>query len=100
MIRFVFLDLDDTILDFLKAEATALELTLRRVGIVPTEELIKRYSAINDAHWKRLEKGELTRSEVKRGRFECFFEELGVKVENVHFADSLKILCYEISKEN
>ncbi len=28
------------------------------------------------------------------------FEENGVKVENVHFADSLKILCYEISREN
>lgn len=28
------------------------------------------------------------------------FEEKGVKVENVHFADSLKILCYEISREN
>ena len=25
--------------------------------------------------------------------------ELGVEIENVHFADSLKILCYEISKE-
>ena len=26
-------------------------------------------------------------------------EELGVKVENVHFADSLKVLCYEVSRE-
>lgn len=25
--------------------------------------------------------------------------ELGVQIENVHFADSLKILCYEISKD-
>lgn len=27
-------------------------------------------------------------------------EELGVKVENVHFADSLKVLCYEVSRES
>lgn len=26
-------------------------------------------------------------------------EELGVQIENVHFADSLKILCYEISQD-
>jgi len=26
-------------------------------------------------------------------------EELGVQIENVHFADSLKILCYEISND-
>ena len=27
-------------------------------------------------------------------------EELGIKVENVHFADSLKVLCYEVSRDN
>ena len=81
MIRFVLLDLDDTILDFLKTEAVALGKTLRREGITPTDALIERFSEINTAHWKRLEKGELTRLEVKRGRFQCFFDELGVKTD-------------------
>ena len=39
MIEFLFLDLDDTILDFHKAERIALSGTIRSFGIEPTEEV-------------------------------------------------------------
>lgn len=78
MFRLVFLDLDDTIFDFGYAEAETLRTTLRHYGITPTEEAVRLYSEINDAHWKRLERGELTRREVQIGRFACLFEALGV----------------------
>lgn len=78
MIKFVLLDLDDTILDFHKAEHIALSATLRELGIEPTEAVLKRYSEINMAHWKRLELGELTRTEVLHGRFTQLFCEMGV----------------------
>ena len=78
MIKTILLDLDDTILDFHKAEHIALSATLREIGIEPTEAVLKRYSEINRAHWKRLELGELTRPEVLHGRFTQLFEELGV----------------------
>lgn len=77
MIKHIFLDLDGTILDFLKAEATALSRVLTELGIKPTEEKIKLYSKINDSQWKRLEKGEISREQVLVGRFEIFFRELG-----------------------
>ena len=78
MIRYGLLDLDDTILDFGRSEREALARTLRLVGVEPTDAIAARYSVINDEHWKRLETGELTRDEVKRGRFEQLFSELGV----------------------
>ena len=78
MIKTILLDLDDTILDFHKAEHIALSATLREIGIEPTEAVLKRYSEINRAHWKRLELGELTRPEVLHGRFTQLFMELGV----------------------
>ena len=78
MIKTILLDLDDTILDFHKAEHIALSATLREIGIEPTEAVLKRYSEINRAHWKRLELGELTRPEVLHGRFTQLFCELGV----------------------
>ena len=78
MIKTVFLDLDDTILDFHKAEKIALSATLTELGIEPTDAVLKRYSEINQAHWKRLELGELTRDEVLHGRFTMLFNELGV----------------------
>ena len=78
MIKTILLDLDDTILDFHKAEHIALSATLREIGIEPTEAVLKRYSEINRAHWKRLELGELTRPEVLHGRFTQLFREVGV----------------------
>ena len=78
MLKFVFLDLDDTILDFQMAEAEALKKTLRAVHIEPTEQIVKRYSQINRSQWELLEKGELTREQVKLRRFVLLFEELGV----------------------
>ena len=81
MIRVVLLDLDDTVFDFLYAEAEALRSLLRFYGIEPTEQTVQRYSEINDAHWKRLERQELTRAEVQVGRFEQLFGELGVTVD-------------------
>ena len=79
-------DLDDTILDFHKAESIAVAATFSELGIEPTEETIRRYSEINEAHWKRLERGELTRPEVLIGRFRQLFEELGVKCSGAEAA--------------
>ena len=39
-IEFLFLDLDDTILDFHKAEAIALSKTLHSLGLEPTEQVL------------------------------------------------------------
>lgn len=81
MIEFLFLDLDDTILDFKKAEHIALEKTLRAVGIEPTEEVCALYSRINISYWERLERKELTRAQVMVGRFEEFLRTMGVAAD-------------------
>ena len=78
MIDTVFFDLDNTIFDFNKAEHIALAKTLEELGIPPSEETCARYSVINLAQWKLLEKGVITRREVKLRRFRLLFEELGV----------------------
>ena len=77
MIRFVLLDLDDTILDFHRAEAAAVSKTFLRLGIEPTEQFVQRYSEINAAHWRMLERGEITRAQVLTGRFRQLFSEIG-----------------------
>ena len=77
MIRFVLLDLDDTILDFHRAEAAAVSKTFLRLGIEPTEQVVRRYSEVNAAHWRMLERGEITRQLVLTGRFRQLFFEIG-----------------------
>lgn len=81
MIEFLFLDLDDTILDFHKAERIALSKTIRDFGVEPTEEVLHRYHLINKWHWEQLELGKLTRAEVLENRFKVLFQELGREVD-------------------
>ena len=81
MIEFLFLDLDDTILDFHQAERVAIAKTLLDFGIEPTEEVLGRYHAINKWHWEQLELGKLTRPQVLTGRFRMLFDELGVDAD-------------------
>ena len=81
MIEFLFLDLDDTILDFHKAERIAIGKTIRAFGVEPTEEILRRYHAINKWHWEQLELGKLTRAEVLVNRFDALFAELGQTVD-------------------
>jgi 2-haloacid dehalogenase len=81
MYEILFLDLDDTILDFHKAERIAIGKTIRDFGVEPTEELLHRYHVINKWHWEQLEQGKLTRAEVLENRFGVLFEELGLEVD-------------------
>ena len=81
MMEFLFLDLDDTILDFHKAERIALSKTLASFGLDPTEAVLGRYHIINKEHWERLERKELTRDQVLEGRFRTLFAELGRTVD-------------------
>lgn len=86
MLEFLFLDLDDTILDFHKAEYIAIGKTLDSFGLSPTDEVRSRYSVINKAHWERLERRELTREEVLVGRFATLFTEYGIQADPVQCA--------------
>ena len=81
MIEFLLLDLDDTILDFHKAERIAISKTIRNFGVEPTEEILNLYHEINDWHWEQLELGKLTRAEVLVNRFGVLFERLGKTVD-------------------
>ena len=52
MFEFLFIDLDDTILDFHKAERLAIAKTIRQFGVEPTEEVLALYHEINIRHWR------------------------------------------------
>lgn len=86
MIEFLFLDLDDTILDFHEAEKTAISKTFRGFGIEPTEEVLARYSQINKECWHKLELGQWVREQVLVRRFELLFAEYGIVCDGTQVA--------------
>lgn len=71
-------DLDQTILDFAKSQDYALRYTFRQFGLETADKTVAVYAAINDEYWKRMERGEITKDEVLRGRFVTLFERLGI----------------------
>lgn len=75
--KWLFLDADDTLLDFKRAEHDALTETLMETGILVDDETVDRYSRINDALWKALERGEVTKERLRTLRFERFLADVG-----------------------
>lgn len=74
MIRTILWDIDGTLLNFLASEKAAIQSLFSEFGLGEcTDEMIARYSAINRKYWERLERGEITKPEVLRGRYEEFF---------------------------
>lgn len=71
-------DADNTLLDFDKAENVALKNVMKDYSLPVTEENCRKYSEINDALWKKFEKGEIEKADIKATRFKEFFEFMGV----------------------
>ena len=69
--------MDETLLDFQRAERVNLTQSLARYGIQADEVLVQNFHEINDALWKSLERGEITRDRLKVRRFELLFEKYG-----------------------
>ena len=88
MIEFLLLDLDDTILDFHKAERIALSKTFRDFGLEPAEDVLDLYHNINKWHWEQLELGVMTRDQVLVNRFGALFEKVGMTVDPAACAKS------------
>lgn len=78
MIKYILFDVDDTLLDFGKAEEAAIRKTFERIGIPAAEETVRRYREINAQQWARFEKGEITREKLLTERFDILFSELGL----------------------
>ncbi|MDD4077358.1 MAG: YjjG family noncanonical pyrimidine nucleotidase, partial [Bacilli bacterium] len=77
MIKNILFDLDDTLLDFHRAEKIALTKTLLHLGLEPKEKILTRYSELNLAQWRLLEQEKITREAVKVRRFQLLFSEIG-----------------------
>ncbi len=83
----LLLDNDNTLMDFYAAESYAIKNTCRAFGVEPSDENAKLYSKINDSFWKRFEKGEIKREEIKVGRFKSFVAALGIDVDAEEMAE-------------
>lgn len=81
ILKALFFDLDDTLLDFKKTELESVSYVLEKCGLKPTKEVTDLYHKINADQWHLLEQGKITRDEVLSRRFILLFKQLKVSTD-------------------
>jgi len=74
-------DADDTLFDYPKAEAKALNWTFEAVGLPYLSDYLPVYHKYNRQVWQELEQGQLTPLELRTKRFRLLFEEIGISTD-------------------
>lgn len=83
----LFLDLDDTLLDFKAAEAAAIRKVLKNNSMPFDDEAVRTYSRINKSFWESFERGEIPKSAIFVGRFKKLLEVFGCKGDPVSLSE-------------
>lgn len=87
----LLLDADETLLDFHKAEAQALESAFFIQHLPYNEDILKLYSTVNKKCWEEFEQGVLTKQQLLIERFRRLFALLPITAD----AESLRQIYQE-----
>ena len=79
--KYLLFDLDDTLLDFGKAQILAFKKLLEDENIEYGDELFEQYETINKSLWRSFERGEISNKVVTSERFIRFFALFGMEVD-------------------
>ncbi len=78
MIKYVFIDIDDTLLDFNKNASLAVKMAFEKVGLTYKEEYGPWFLKINDGLWRLIEEKKLDRKGLHARRFKDVLREFGL----------------------
>lgn len=85
MIKTVFIDVDDTLLDFGQCAKQTMFLCMDKLGIPRKDEYFDVFVLENELLWNEIEKGNLTIPELHKKRWNIVFERLGITYDGVKF---------------
>ena len=94
MYKYLLFDLDNTLLDFTKAEARALKSTFDKFNIPYNDTNVSLFRKFNLKYWSLFEEGKISKERLLVKRFEDFFASINIdKVNpdefNVYYLDQL-----------
>ena len=95
--KFIYFDLDDTLLDHQKAQQAALNdvrVHFEIFGATKPQELSTTYGRVNSQQWLLYSQGDITKEQLQKNRFEQTLQELGLN--STYFAEigSYYLQCY------
>lgn len=82
MIKAVFIDVDNTLLDFGESSKIAITKTAKQFGIELDDSFFGVFKVINDYLWRQIEDKKITKDELWNMRFNMVFSECGIDFSN------------------
>ncbi len=92
----LFIDADDTLLDFNKAETRAINQTFEDYDLLKYDGIIESYKRNNLKAWKAFERNEMTRDDISTERFRWVFSEF--KIEGIDLNEINKLYWSYLAK--
>lgn len=95
--KFIYFDLDDTLLDHKAAEVAALEEVYTNFSLfsnIRPQTLTDVYHHVNSGQWTLYSRGEVTRSELQRNRFEKTLQQLELDASMHREVGDYYLQCY------
>ena len=85
MIKAVFIDVDDTLLDFDESAKMSMHMAAKEMGVTLPEDIWEIFVDINEVLWKDLEQGNLTNAELFHVRWTKIFEAADIEADGPAF---------------
>lgn len=85
MITTIFIDIDNTLLDFGKCSESSIIKAFKDNNLVFTDNVINTFHKINNKLWSQIEDGSLTKEGLHQIRWKLIFEQLKIDFNGVEF---------------
>ena len=99
MIKAVFIDVDNTLLDFGLCAKSSMKQALALRGIEFEEEMFPIFERRNDMLWAEVEQGKITVDELYEIRWELVFRDMGLELEGKPFEKDFLRFIHESAEK-
>ncbi len=83
----LLIDIDGTIIDTKEVERYALKKLFSKYALYYDEDILTKYSTINEKLWLEFEKGKIEKNKLRIKRFELLFNHMDIKADVQSFAN-------------
>lgn len=88
--KLVFIDVDDTLLDFEECSKYAIKRCCKDADIEYSDDIYKVFRPHNDRLWEKIEDGSLTKDELYGMRWTHIFDVLGINCDGLKFEENFR----------
>ena len=89
-VKAIFLDIDDTLLDFNLCADYSMHYAADIMGINLPDDFLNLFHRINNSLWEKMERGEITNQEIYDTRFNLIFREAHISADGHIFEKEFK----------